>query len=100
MAPNKSADPQRIALHGKDITDRVVPRLTNAGNALNSDGTFNLEGGDFSITCTAASTAYPIAVQFGFEDIKLLIDTAQGFAKKIDASAKNYAKAEETNTLA
>lgn len=100
MAPNKSADPQRIALHGKDITDIVVPRLTNAGNALNSDGTYNLEGGDFSIACTGASTAYPIAVQFAFEDTKLLIDTAQEFAKKIGTSARNYARAEKSSILA
>ncbi|TYB40867.1 MULTISPECIES: hypothetical protein [Actinomadura] len=99
MAPTKSADPQRIALHGKDITDVVVPRLTNAGNALNSDGTYNLEGGDFSIACTGASTAYPIAIQFAFEDTKLLIDTAQDFAKKIGAAAENYAKAEQSSTL-
>ncbi|MGP4027553.1 hypothetical protein [Actinomadura sp. 3N407] len=99
MAPPKSADPERIALHGKDITNVVVPRLTNAGNTLNTEGTYNLEGGDFSIACSAASAAYPIAVQFAFEDIKLLMDTAQDYAKKIDAAAKRYAAAEQSNTI-
>ncbi|GGV19768.1 MULTISPECIES: hypothetical protein [Actinomadura] len=94
----KSADPQRIALHGKDITDQVVPRLQKAGDTLNTDGTFNLEGGDFSVTCVGASTAYPIAVQFGFEDIKLLMDTAQSMAEKINTAAKRYGNAEQANT--
>ncbi|NKZ02450.1 hypothetical protein [Actinomadura latina] len=99
MTTPKAADPQRIALHGKDLTDQVVPRLRTAGDKLNTDGTYNLEGGDFSITCSAASAAYPIAVQFGFEDVKLLMETAKGFAEKIDTTAKTYADAERSSTV-
>ncbi|TDC66571.1 hypothetical protein E1200_16475 [Actinomadura sp. GC306] len=99
MTPPKSADPERIAAHGKDIASIVVPRLTTAGNTLNGDGVGNMEGGDFSITCTNASVAYPIAVQFAFEDIKLLMNTAQSYAKTIDATAKTYAKVEQANTV-
>lgn len=99
MTPPKAADPQRIALHGKDITEQIVPRLETAGDELNTDGTYNLEGGDFSITCSAASAAYPIAVQFGFEDINLLVETAKGYAQKIDNTAKTYAHAEQASTV-
>jgi hypothetical protein len=97
MAP-KNADPQRIAKHAEDISNDVVPKLKSAGDTMNTDGTYNLEGGDFSITCSAASATYPIAVQFAFEDIKLLMETAKGFAAKVDAGAKTYGKAEHANT--
>ncbi|WP_019632927.1 hypothetical protein [Actinomadura atramentaria] len=97
MAP-KNADPQRIAQHAEDITHDVVPKLKSAGDTVNTDGTYNLEGGDFSITCSGASAAYPIAVQFAFEDIKLLMETAKGYAAKVDAGAKTYRQAEQANT--
>ncbi|MFC9973779.1 hypothetical protein ACFVH6_23065 [Spirillospora sp. NPDC127200] len=96
---DKQADPKRIAQHAHDITSDVVPKLKGSGDTLNADGVFNLEGGDFSITCSGASAAYPIAVQFAFEDLRLLMETAKGFAAKVDAGAKTYGKAEQSSTV-
>ena len=91
---NKSADPRRIMQHADDIEAEVVPKIKQAGDTLNKDGTYNLEGGDFSITCIAAGSAYPIALQFAFEDIKMLMSTAKSYAKKVETAGRMYAKAE------
>lgn len=73
--------------------------VKKAGDTLNKDGTYNLEGGDFSIACVAAGSAYPMAIQFAFEDIKMLMKTVQGFAEKIDQSAINYRNSEQSSTI-
>lgn len=98
MAP-KDADPKRISQHGKDLADIVVPLIDKAGKTLSEDGAYNLEGGDFSIACFAASAAYPIAVQFAFEDMKAQKEVADSYVKRLEATADNYAKADQQSNI-
>lgn len=95
----KYADPQRILQHADDLKSDVIPMVKKAGDTLNKDGTYNLEGGDFSIACVAAGSAYPMAIQFAFEDIKMLMKTVQGFAEKVDQAAVTYRKSEQNSTI-
>ncbi|MFC6880089.1 MULTISPECIES: hypothetical protein [Actinomadura] len=94
---DKWADPKRIALHGKDITDQVVPAVRKAGDELGKSGVYDLEGGDFSITCSAAAAAYPIAVQFAFEDLKSELQAIRTLAAQVDRAATTYGDAEAAN---
>ncbi len=59
----------------------------------------NLEGGDLSITGTAASVAYPGALQFAFETLKTHEDQITAFAGKLDAGAKNWKSGEDHSTV-
>ncbi|MFI0486672.1 hypothetical protein [Actinomadura sp. 9N215] len=86
----KQADPQRIKQHAGDIRSDVIPLVKKAGDTLTKDGNYNLEGGDFSITCTSMALAYPIAIQFAFEDVKMLMTTAKDYAEKIERAAGIY----------
>ncbi|MFG2002477.1 hypothetical protein ACGFNU_25310 [Spirillospora sp. NPDC048911] len=98
MTP-KHADPQRIQAHANDLQADVIPKIKAAGDKLNGDGVYNLEGGDFSIACVMAGSAYPIALQFAFEDIKMLMRTVQGFSEKVDQAGVTYLKSEQNSTI-
>lgn len=95
----KYADPKRIVQHAGDLRRDVISKVKKAGDTLTKDGTYNLEGGDFSITCAAAAAAYPLAVQFAFEDIKMLMTTAKRFAEKVEKAADVYQKADSNSTV-
>lgn len=97
MGLEKQVDPKRIELHGQDVKEYVARMINAAGEAINGDGVHNLEGGDFSITCTLASAAYPVAVQFAFSDIKALEKEAEEMAQKLGSAALTYTKAEQRN---
>ncbi|KAB2347823.1 hypothetical protein [Actinomadura rudentiformis] len=92
-------DPKVIADHAKDLEADVKPKVKQAGDALGKDGVFNLEGGDFSITCTMAAMAYPGGVQFAFEDLKTHLGMLEDFITNVNATAQRYAAAEHNNTL-
>ncbi|TYK43709.1 hypothetical protein FXF68_36795 [Actinomadura decatromicini] len=72
--------------------------LDAAKKKLGEDGVANLEGGDFSITLAGAAMGYPIAAQFGFEDVSALKKEADDMAKKLGATALNWHRAEQSNT--
>lgn len=93
----KHADPKRIAQHADDLDKDVIPLIKKAGDTLNKDGTYNLEGGDFSPACLTVAGAYPISVQFAFEDIKMLMSTAKDYAARIDKTAETYRNSELHN---
>ncbi|MFI0372950.1 hypothetical protein ACH35V_34245 [Actinomadura sp. 1N219] len=93
----KQADPKRIKQHAGDLRSDVIPLVKKAGDTLTKDGTYNLEGGDFSITCTPMALAYPMAIQFAFEDIKMLMTTAKDYAEKIERAAGIYRQTEVQN---
>ncbi len=76
-----------------------MPLVDRAGQTLSQDGAYNLEGGDFSIACFAASAAYPFAVQFAFEDMKAQKKVADSYVQRLDATAKNYAKADQQSNV-
>ncbi|TDD31433.1 hypothetical protein E1287_26310 [Actinomadura sp. KC06] len=95
----KDADPWRIHKHGEDIANIVVPLIDRAGQTLSQDGAYNLEGGDFSIVCFTASAAYPMAVQFAFEDLKAQKRVAESYVERIGKSADNYAKADQQSNI-
>ncbi|MFV2173222.1 hypothetical protein ACFHW2_21005 [Actinomadura sp. LOL_016] len=97
MGEPKQADPRRISQHSQDLNNEVVPHLKKAGDTINGDGVYNLEGSDFSPACIAASAAYPISVQFAFEDVKMLMSTVKGYSEKIVKAADNYKKTEQKN---
>lgn len=87
---------ERIKKHGRDLTTQIVPQIEKARSTLND---INLEGGDFSITGTAASMAYPGALQFAFEDLKTHEDMVKGFAQTVGTSATNWKSAEDHSTV-
>ncbi|MFI6519932.1 hypothetical protein ACIBF1_30565 [Spirillospora sp. NPDC050679] len=99
MTTPKQADPQRIRQHADDLRAEVIPMVKKAGDTLNKDGTYNLEGGDFSVTCFPTGSAYPIALQFAFEDIKMLMGTVKSYSEKIEKAGVGYLKAEQNNTV-
>lgn len=88
---------ERIGEHAEEIRQDVVPDLKQAGHTLNKE--YDLEGGDFSITCTAAAVAYPGAIQFAFNTLKTHVKQMEGFAEKLDATATNWQLTEEKNTF-
>ncbi|WP_157432846.1 MULTISPECIES: hypothetical protein [Actinomadura] len=45
----------------------------------------------------AAAGAYPISVQFAFEDVKMLMTTVKGYSEKIVKAADTYRKTEQKN---
>ncbi|TDD80513.1 hypothetical protein E1293_20590 [Actinomadura darangshiensis] len=92
-----SVNPARIEAHGKEITDTVKPALEKARKGLNDNGT--VEGGDFSVTGTLASMAYPMGLQFVYEDLNTHLEMLDGFAKNLGTAAKNYGGAETASTI-
>ncbi|TMQ98306.1 hypothetical protein ETD83_19305 [Actinomadura soli] len=92
---DKSVDVQKLQDHSKEVNFIAEDNLKAAAKILNAGGVFDLEGGDFSVTCAAASAAYPMAVQFAFEDIKLEARTAVSFAERIRRAAMNYGEADD-----
>ncbi|TYB40870.1 hypothetical protein [Actinomadura chibensis] len=95
----KDADPVRIDKHGQDLQEIVVPLVDRAGQTLSQDGAYNLEGGDFSIVCFTASAAYPVAVQFAFEDLKAQKKVAETYAERLAKTAQNYARADRQSNI-
>ncbi|TDD28096.1 hypothetical protein E1287_33395 [Actinomadura sp. KC06] len=96
-AQPKQADPKRIKQHAGDLRSDVIPMIKKAGDTLTKDGNYNLEGGDFSMTCTPMAPACPMAIQFAFEDVKMLMTTAKNYAEKIERAAGIYGQTEEQN---
>ena len=86
---------ERIADHADELRKQVLPHLEAAGETLNK--VYNLEGGDFSITCFPAAVAYPGALQFAFETLRRHIDQIAGFADKLDTSAAAWRDTEARN---
>jgi len=86
----------QIKKHADDLTNRIVPKVEKARSTLNG---VNLEGGDLSITGTAAAVAYPGALQFAFETLKTHEDQIKGFASNVEASAKNWKSGEDHSTV-
>ncbi|RSN51415.1 hypothetical protein DMH08_30705 [Actinomadura sp. WAC 06369] len=93
----KKVDPAWIAKHGEDVEKYVCSMLEAARNAINADGVYNLEGGDFSITLSLASAAYPIAAQFGFEDTEALKKEADEMARRLAVTAQRWHETEQAN---
>ena len=91
-------NPEEIGKHAKEVDGQVKPLIKEAGNKIGGDGTFNLEGGDFSITCTMAAVAYPGGVQFAFEDLKTHLGMVEDFVEKLNTSSKNWSSAEQAST--
>ncbi|WP_246237199.1 hypothetical protein [Actinomadura chibensis] len=90
-------NPARIDQHGKEITSEIRPALEKARKTLNDNGT--IEGGDFSITGTMASMAYPMGLQFVYEDLNTHLEMLDGFSKNLATAAKNYGGAETSSTI-
>jgi hypothetical protein len=93
----RSINHGRIADHGQEIRHDVASKLEKAGETLNK--VYNLDGGAFSITGTACAVAYPGALQFAFNTLRTHIKQANGFADKLDATARNWQRCEEKNTF-
>src|SRR5262245_15268515 len=89
--------PDRIKKHADELTKDFVPKIENARTKLNTDAM--IEGGDFSITGTAASMAYPGALQFAFEDLATHEQMLGEYAKNIESAARLYQAAEEHSTV-
>jgi hypothetical protein len=90
-------NPDRMRKHADELTKDMVPKIEKARTKLNTDAM--IEGGDFSITGTAASVAYPGALQFAFEDLSTHEQMLDGFAKNIESAAKLYKAAEEASSV-
>lgn len=86
---------ERIADHATELRKQVLPRLNEAGQLLNK--VYDLEGGDFSITCGAAAVAYPGALQFAFETLRSHLEQISGFADRLDTSAAAWRDTEARN---
>jgi hypothetical protein len=87
---------ERIKKHADELKNEVAPKIEAARTTL--DG-INLEGGDLSITGTAAAMAYPGALQFAFETLQTHEDQVKGFASTLETSAKNWKSGEEHSTV-
>jgi len=92
-----SVTPERIGQHAEEIRSAVRPALEKARTALNEKGT--IEGGDFSVTGTMASMAYPMGLQFVYEDLNTHLEMLDGFAKNLTTTAGNYGAAETASTI-
>lgn len=86
----------RINQHADELTNDIVPKVEAARTTLNA---INLEGGDLSITGTAAAVAYPGALQFAFETLKTHEEQIKGFSNKVATSAKNWKSGEDYSTV-
>lgn len=100
MAPGrKDVNPERINKHGQDLSSTVIPKIDHAGKLLSEPGVYDLEGGDFSIVCLQASVAYPMAVQFAFEDLKAQKRVAESYVERLAKTASTYGTANEKSTI-
>ncbi|QFG22094.1 hypothetical protein [Actinomadura sp. WMMB 499] len=97
MGTQLNVNPDRIAQHAKEVTNTIRPELDKGLQELSGNGT--IEGGDFSITATMAAMAYPMALQWAFEDIQTHLDMLDGYAAKLEATAKTYGSAETASTI-
>ncbi|MFC6880101.1 MULTISPECIES: hypothetical protein [Actinomadura] len=97
MGSEIKVNPARIAKHGQSVQNEVKDQLQKALTRLNDGGT--VEGGDFSVTGTLASVAYPGGLQFAFEDLHTHLDMLDGFAKGIEITAKNYERSERQSIV-
>ena len=86
----------RIKKHSDELKNKIVPGVEKARATLN---TINLEGGDFGITGTACSVAYPGALQFAFETLKTHEDQVKDLASNVDMAAKNWDRGEVYSTV-
>jgi antirestriction protein len=89
--------PDRMRKHADELTRDFVPKIETARTKLNTDAM--LEGGDFSMTGTAAAMAYPGALQFAFEDLATHQQMLGEYARNIESAAKLYQTAEEHSTI-
>lgn len=87
---------EHIQKHSVELEKDVVPMVDKALTTLNG-GT--IEGGDFSITGTAASMAYPGALQFGFRDLQTHKQMIQALARGVAANGKTWQGSEDASTL-
>ncbi|HEV7935730.1 MAG TPA: hypothetical protein VGP70_25875 [Actinomadura sp.] len=99
MGTDLHINSQRIAKHGDELKNDIAPKIEKVRETLNADNIYNLEGGDFSITCTMASMAYPGALQFVFEDMETHKQMMDGFVNGIGTTAKTYQAAEDANKV-
>ena len=90
-------NPDRMRKHADELTKDMVPKIEKAREKLNTDAM--IEGGDFSITGTAASVAYPGALQFAFEDLKTHEEMLAGYAQNITMASMVYRSAEEHSSV-
>jgi hypothetical protein len=90
-------NPSGIKKHADELRKNIAPKFEEIRTTLNSSG--KIEGGDFSITGTLASVAYPGALQFAFQDMETHGKMIEDFAGKVETTAKTYQAAEEANTL-
>jgi hypothetical protein len=86
-----------IKKHADELRKDIAPKFEEVRATLNDGAT--IEGGDFSITGTLASVAYPGALQFAFQDMETHKKMIDDFADKIETGAKNYEGSEQANTL-
>ncbi len=89
--------PDRIRKHADELTRDFMPKIEKARTELNTNAM--LEGGDFSMTGTAAAVAYPGALQFAFDDLATHEQMLGAYAKNIESTAKRYRSAEEHSTV-
>lgn len=90
-------NPDRMRKHADELTKDMVPKIEKVRTKLNTDAM--IEGGDFSITGTAASVAYPGALQFAFEDLQTHEQMLNGYAQNITRAALGYQSAEEHSSV-
>jgi hypothetical protein len=86
-----------IKKHADELRKDIAPKLEEIRTTLNDGAT--IEGGDFSITGTMCSMAYPGALQFAFEDMETHKKMIEDFADKVETTAKNYEGSEQASTL-
>ena len=86
-----------IKKHADELRKDIAPKFEEIRTTLNDGAT--IEGGDFSITGTMCSMAYPGALQFAFEDMETHKKMIEDFAGKVETTAKNYAGSEQASTL-
>lgn len=86
-----------IRKHAEELRKDIAPKFEEIRTTLNDGAT--IEGGDFSITGTMCSMAYPGALQFAFEDMETHKKMIEDFAEKVETGAMNFAGAEQASTL-
>jgi hypothetical protein len=86
-----------IVKHADELTKNIAPTFEEVRTTL--DGGATIEGGDFSITGTLASVAYPGALQFAFQDMETHGKMIKDFAEKITVTAKNYQASDDASRL-
>jgi hypothetical protein len=91
-------NPSGIKKHADELKTNIAPKFEEGRKALDTGGG-TIEGGDFSITGTLASVAYPGALQFAFQDMETHGKMIGEFAEKVAATAQTYQATEEANTI-